>query len=49
MIYYDRIHVSEGVDVNKTTKSKECNSCHYWCFLNKDFKFQPNICNDAMI
>ena len=45
MIYYDRIHVSEGVDVNKTTKSKECNSCHYWCFLNKDFKFQPNICN----
>ena len=19
--------------------------CHYWYFLNKGFKFQPNICN----
>ena len=19
--------------------------CHYWYFLNKGFKFQPNVCN----
>ena len=19
--------------------------CHYWCFLNYSFKFQPNVCN----
>ena len=19
--------------------------CHYWYFLNKAFKFQPNVCN----
>ena len=21
------------------------NVYHYWYFLNKDFKFQPNLCN----
>ena len=39
MLCYDRI------DVNKTSKSKECNICHYWYFLNKGFKFQPSVCN----
>ena len=27
MLYYDRIDVSEGIDVNKTSASKECNIC----------------------
>ena len=45
MIYYNRIDVSEEIDFNKTSKSQECNICHYWCFLNKGFKFQPNVCN----
>ena len=44
-MYYDRIDVSEGIDVNKTSESKECDICNYWHFLNKGFKFQPNICN----
>ena len=22
-----------------------CLYCHYWYFLNKGFKFQPNVCN----
>ena len=35
MLYYDRIDVFEGIDVNKTSKSKECDICHYWYFLNK--------------
>ena len=39
ILYYDRIEVSEGTDVNKTSKSKECDICHYWYFLNKSFKF----------
>ena len=30
MIYYDRIDVSEGIDVNKTSALKECDVCHYW-------------------
>ena len=45
MLYYYRIDVSEGIDVNKTSASKECDFCHYWYFLNYSFKFQPNICN----
>ena len=45
MIYCDRIDVSEGIDVNKISESKECDICHYWYFLNKGFKFQPNDCN----
>ena len=29
MSYYDRIDVSEGIDVNKTSASKECDIYHY--------------------
>ena len=43
MLYSDRIDVSEGTDVNKTSALKECDICHY--FLNYSFKFQPNVCN----
>ena len=45
MLYFNRIDLSEGNDVNKTSASKECDICHYWYFLNKDLKFQPNVCN----
>ena len=45
MLYYDRIEVSEGFDVNMTSKSKESNICRYWYFLNKRIKFQSNACN----
>ena len=29
MIYFDTIYVSEGINVNKTSESKECDVCHY--------------------
>ena len=30
MLEYDRVDISEGVDVNKSNdKSKECDICHY--------------------
>ena len=45
ILYYDRIDVSKGIDVNKTNALKECNVCHYWYFLNHSFKFQPNVFN----
>ena len=45
MLYFDRIDVSKVIGVNKTSESKECHICHYWYFLNKWFKFQPNVCN----
>ena len=44
-LYFDRIDVSGGIEVNKTSKSKECDIRHYCHFLNKAFKFQPNVCN----
>ena len=44
MLYYDRTDVSEGIDVNRTSETKECDACHYWYFLNKSSKFQPNVC-----
>ena len=45
MLYFDRIDASKGIDVNKTSASKECVLCHYWHFLNNCFKFQRNGCN----
>ena len=35
VLYFHRIEVSEGIYVNKTSASKECDICHYWYFLNK--------------
>ena len=29
MLHYNRINVSEGIDVNKMSESKECDICHY--------------------
>ena len=43
MLYFDRTDIPERIDVKKTRESKECNICHYWYFLNKGFKLQPNV------
>ena len=45
MLYFDRIDLSEGVDINKTSASKKCDICHYWYLLSFRFKLQPNVCN----
>ena len=45
MLEYDRIDVSEGIDINKTNASKECKICHYWYFKDIDFKYEPYLCN----
>ena len=29
MLQYKRFDISEGIDVNKTKLSKECDICHY--------------------
>ena len=34
MLYYEKNDVSEGIDIKKTSGSKECDICHYWYFLN---------------
>ena len=45
MLEYDRIDISEGIDTDKTSASKECNICHYWYFLDKNFNYDPYLCN----
>ena len=45
MTHYDRIDVSEEVDVSKKGASKDRDVCHYWYFLNYNLKFKPNVCN----
>ena len=45
MLPYKKIDVSEGIDVNKSSGSKECELCHYQLFKNIGFKFGEHICN----
>ena len=45
MLRYQKIDVSEGIDVNKTSASKEYELCHYWFFKDIGFKFEENVCN----
>ena len=45
MLEYDIIDISEVIDINKTSKLKECKICHYWYFKDIGFKYEPHICN----
>ena len=45
MLEYDRIDISEGININTTNASKECNICHYWYFLDKNFNYELYLCN----
>ena len=44
MLQYEKIDTSEGIDVNKTSVSKECELCHYWFFKDVRFKFEEHVC-----
>ena len=45
MLEYDRIDISEGIDINKTNPSKECDIRHYWYFLDQNYNHEPYLCN----
>ena len=45
MLQYQKIDASEGIDINKTSASKECELCHYWFFKDIGFKFEEHVCN----
>ena len=49
MLKYDKIDISEGIDADKTNKSRECKFCHYWYFLNKNFSYGPLLVMVVMI
>ena len=45
MLQFEKINVSKGIDVNKTSVAKECELCHYWFFKDVGFKFEEHVCN----
>ena len=45
MLEYDRINILGGIDVNKTSSSKECDICHFWYFKDIGFKYESYLCN----
>ena len=45
MLEYNRIDISEGIDVNETSASREYDICHYWCFKDIGFRYEPYLCN----
>ena len=46
MLEYDRISISEGIDVNKNKNiSRKCSLCKFYYFLHKNFKYGPYLCD----
>ena len=45
MLQYERIDIFEGIDLNKSDKSKEYMICHYWYCKDIGYEYQPYICN----
>ena len=45
MLQYQKIDASEGIDVNKTSASKECELCRYSFSKDVVFKFEEHVCN----
>ena len=46
MLEYDRINISEGIDINKCEEtSGECSLCKFYIFLDKNFKYGPYLCD----
>ena len=35
MLCFDRIHISEGIDANKASESKDGDICQFWYFKEK--------------
>ena len=45
MLKYDKIDITEGIDLDKTNKSRECMFCHHWYYLNKNFSYGLFTCD----
>ena len=44
--------LSEGIDVNKASASKECELCHCWFFKDIGFKSEKHVgnkCHDLLL
>ena len=45
LLEYERIGISNGIDVDMSDKSKKSMLCHYWYFLDKNFSYGPYLCD----
>ena len=46
MLEYDRIDISEGIDIKKCIEtSRECSLCKFYYFLDKNFNYGPYLSN----
>ena len=46
MLEYDRIDISEGIDVKECNEtSRKCSLCKFYYFLNKNFNYQIHLCD----
>ena len=46
MLEYDRIDISEGIDIKKCEEtSRKCSLCKFYYFLDKNFKYGPYLCD----
>ena len=45
MLEYNRIDISEGIDVTKTSLSKKCDICLFYYFKDIGFKYEKYLCN----
>ena len=49
MLQYEKINASEGIEINKTSASKECMFCHYWYFKMLDLNLKQMFPINVMI
>ena len=48
MLEYDRIDISEGIDIKICKRtSRECSLCKFYYFLDKNFKYEPYLCDSC--
>ena len=48
MLEYNRIDISEGIDINKCEEtSARCSLCKFYYFLDKNFSYGPFLCNSC--
>ena len=45
MLEYDRIVISEGIDVKCKYISKKCDLCKFYYFLDKNFNYGSYLCD----
>ena len=46
MVEYDRIDISEGIDINKCKEtSRKCSLCKFYYFFDKNFTHCPYLCD----